>query len=129
MPVPTDRRYSPDHQWVQPDGDLFRVGLTEFAQEALGEITMVQLLKDPASAAIPAGAEMGEVEAFKAMTDLYMPVNARVVEFNNTLQDTPTAINSDPYGAGWICRISPISRADINELLDADGYSALIGAS
>ena len=125
MLVPNDLRYSRDHQWVRVEGDLLRVGITEFAQEALGEVTMVQLAD--VQTTVAAGDEMGEIEAFKAMTDLYMPVDAVVVEPNAALAVTPTAVNSDPYGQGWLCTVRPSSAADVNSLLDAQAYLELIG--
>jgi len=127
MPVPDDRRYSPDHHWVQVDGDLLRVGLTDFAQDALGEVTMVQF--GETGSRLEAGAEMGEVEAFKAMTDLYIPVDATLVEINEKLADSPAIVNGDPYGDGWLCRIRA-DRADaLDALLDAGAYGRLIGVN
>ena len=109
MPVPDDRWYSEDHQWLQADGDLYRVGLTDYAQDALGEVTLVQLVEQ--GVRIAAGAELGEVEAFKAMTDLYMPVTATVVELNTALAENPTMVNEDPYGSGCLLYTSPSPRA------------------
>ena len=125
MLVPDDLRYSEDHQWVRAENDLLRVGITAFAQEALGEVTMVQVAA--ANAAIAAGDEMGEIEAFKAMTDLYMPVEGVIVEHNPGLAAAPTAINEDPYGEGWLCLVRPASSEAIEELLDAAAYRELIG--
>jgi len=125
--VPEDLHFSEDHQWVRPEGDVWRVGITEFAQEALGEVTMVQVAEPDIR--IGAGDEMGEIEAFKAMTDLYMPVQASVVERNPALETSPTAINSDPYGAGWLCTVRPESPEDLATLLDAQAYRALIGVN
>ncbi len=125
MLVPEDLRYSEDHQWVRVEGDVWRVGITEFAQEALGEVTMVQVATSDAT--IRAGDEMGEIEAFKAMTDLYMPVDAAVVERNLALADMPTAVNNDPYGDGWVCTVRPAAVADLENLLDASAYRELIG--
>lgn len=125
MLVPDDLRYSEDHQWVRVEGDLLRVGITEFAQEALGEVTMVKVANVQTS--VGAGAEMGEIEAFKAMTDLYMPIDAVVVESNAALTVTPTAVNTDPYGQGWLCTVRPTSAVDVDTLLDAQAYRELIG--
>ena len=125
MLVPDDLRYSDDHQWVRDEGELWRVGITAFAQDALGEVTMVQVANP--NEPISAGDEMGEIEAFKAMTDLYMPVDAVIIEHNRSLHDTPTAVNADPYGNGWLCIVRPATRADLAKLLDADGYRELIG--
>jgi len=127
MQVPDDLRYSPDHQWVRPEGEVWRVGITAFAQDALGEVTMVKVAELQAS--IGAGEEMGEIEAFKAMTDLYMPVAGVVVEHNDALGDQPTVINSDPYGDGWLCLMRPSTPSDLDELLDAERYRDLIGLS
>ena len=130
MLVPDDLRYSEDHQWVRVEGDLCRVGITEFAQEALGEVTMVRIEKgdtNQTGVSISAGAEMGETEAFKAMTDLYMPIAAHVVATNPALENTPTIVNSDPYGDGWLCTVRPDSAVDIDTLLDAAAYRDLIG--
>ena len=127
MPVPDDRWYSEDHQWLQADGDLYRVGLTDYAQDALGEVTLVQLVDT--GVRVSAGAELGEVEAFKAMTDLYMPVNATVVELNTALAENPTIVNEDPYGLGWLCRVEVERADDVDALLDGASYRALIGAA
>ena len=127
MLVPDDLRYSQDHQWVRAEGELWRVGITEFAQEALGEVTMISVTDGDEP--VGAGDEMGEIEAFKAMTDLYMPVRAVVVEHNTALADVPTAVNTDPYGEGWLCLIRPTHAEDLDTLLDAQGYRELIGAS
>lgn len=125
MTVPEDRRYSPDHHWVQIDGDLLRVGLTDFAQDALGEVTLVQFA--PTGVRLEAGAEMGEVEAFKAMTDLYIPIEATVIEVNDLVRTTPRVVNDDPYGDGWLCRIRAERDSDVESLLDARAYGDLIG--
>ena len=107
------------------DASVFVVGLTDFAQEALGEVTLVQVRDIGTN--VGAGDELGEVEAFKAMTDLYMPVTATVIGVNPALADEPTTLNSDPYGSGWLCRIRPERLDDIEALLDAASYNALIG--
>jgi glycine cleavage system H protein len=135
MLVPVDLRYSQDHQWIRVEGDVWRVGITEFAQEALGEVTMVRIYGASGGvieqrctpSPISAGDEMGEIEAFKAMTDLYMPVDAVVVEANAALDDSPTAVNNDPYGDGWLCTVRPNAVGDVGNLLDAQAYRELIG--
>ena len=132
MSVPDDRWYSTDHQWIQLEGDaagdaVWRVGLTDFAQEALGEVSLVKLAED--GVRVAAGAELGEIEAFKAMTDLYMPVTATVVELNTALAEHPTMVNEDPYGSGWLCRVQVETVADVDGLLDGASYRALIGAA
>lgn len=127
MMVPEDLRYSEDHQWVRAEGELWRIGITAYAQDALGEVTTV-LLAAP-DTVVSAGNEMGEVEAFKAMTDLYMPVDGKVVQLNPHLAEQPTAVNDDPYGDGWLCLIEPTDSADLTKLLDAAGYRTLIGVT
>lgn len=129
MDIPDELFYSEDHQWVRIEGELLRVGITAYAQDALGEVTMVQLVEPGVT--VGAGDELGEVEAFKAMTDLYMPVAATVVEHNAALAGEPTSINTDPYGAGWVCVVRPhVAVAEATKpLLDADGYRSLIGAA
>lgn len=127
MMVPEDLRYSEDHQWIRAEGALCRVGITDFAQEALGEVSSVRLpLGD---SPIAAGHEMGEIEAFKAMTDLYMPIDATIVETNPKLVDDPVGINRDPYGAGWLCTVRPTNIDDLERLLDAAAYRKLIGTT
>lgn len=125
MLVPDELRYSEDHQWVRIEGENLRIGITDYAQDALGEVTLVRLAD--LGLAIDAGTEMGEVEAFKAMTDLYMPVAGSVVEYNEALDDSPGRVNTDPYGDGWLCLVQPRHRPDVDALLDAAGYLALIG--
>ena len=125
MLVPEELHYSEDHQWVRVEGDVLRVGITHYAQEALGEVTMVALVDT--GRAVAAGDEMGEVEAFKAMTDLYMPVDATVVEHNDSLNSSPSQVNTDPYGEGWLCLVRPAALLDVDALLDAVSYRSLIG--
>ncbi|MEM7094732.1 MAG: glycine cleavage system protein GcvH [Actinomycetota bacterium] len=130
MSVPHDRRYSTDHHWIRSERDVgvpnrCRVGLTDFAQDALGTITLVRFAS--AGPELSAGEEMGEVEAFKAMSDLYMPVPAVLVEANPTLSEDPEVVNRDPYGDGWLCTVDLVDDGDLEALLDADAYRALIG--
>ena len=127
MLVPDELHYSEDHQWVRIEGDLLRVGITYYAQDAIGEVTAVQLTE--AGQSLAAGEEMGEVEAFKAITDLYMPVAATVIEHNGSLAVSPDRINTDPYGEGWLCTVRPDVANDIDGLLDAGAYRALIGGA
>jgi len=124
--VPDELFYSEDHQWVRIEGELLRVGITAYAQDALGEVTMVQLVEP--GEVVATGDELGEVEAFKAMTDLYMPIAGTMVEHNTTLATEPTSINTDPYGAGWVCVVRPTDGVDHAQtaLLDASAYRSLI---
>jgi glycine cleavage system H protein len=123
MNVPEDRRYSEDHEWALPEDGVVRVGITDYAQDALGDVVFVQLPEVGAS--VQAGQSLGEVESTKSVSDVYAPVAGRVVEVNVDLNDAPNRLNEDPYGAGWICVIEPEDAAAVGGLLDADGYRAL----
>jgi glycine cleavage system H protein len=123
MNVPDDRRYSQDHEWAHPEDGRVRVGITDYAQDALGDVVFVQLPE--VGAAVTAGEPLGEVESTKSVSDVYAPVTGRVVEVNLDLNDAPNRLNDDPYGEGWICIIEPDDPAAVDGLLDAAAYSAL----
>ena len=124
MNVPDDRRYTKDHEWALLDGDQVRIGITEYAQDALGDVVFVQL---PAvGTEVEAGGACGEVESTKSVSDVYSPVAGTVVEVNSELVDAPQRLNEDPYGAGWICVIEPAAGASLDALLDAAAYAELI---
>jgi glycine cleavage system H protein len=117
MNVPEDLRYSSDHEWVGRDGDLVRVGITDYAQDALGDVVFVQLPE--VGAEVTAGEPFGEVESTK-------PVSGAVVEVNEALADAPQVLNEDPYGEGWICTIRISDPSQLDSLLDATAYRKLI---
>jgi len=123
MNVPEDRRYSEDHEWALPEDGLVRVGITDYAQDALGDVVFVQLPEVGAS--VQAGQSLGEVESTKSVSDVYAPVSGRVVQVNLDLTDAPNRLNEDPYGEGWICLLEPEDQAAVGGLLDADAYRAL----
>lgn len=123
MDVPQDLRYTSDHEWARLDAGKVRVGLTDFAQEALGDIVFVQLPKVGDS--VSKGGELGEVESTKSVSQVYAPVSGTVAEVNSELNEQPERINTDAYGEGWVCVIEPSSPAEYEELLDAAAYSAL----
>ncbi len=124
MNVPDDRRYTKDHEWALLDDDRVRIGVTDYAQDALGDVVFVQL---PAvGAVVEAGGACSEVESTKSVSDVYAPVAGTVVEVNSELVEAPQRLNEDPYGAGWICVIEPTGGATLDGLLDAAAYSALI---
>ena len=123
MNVPEDRRYSEDHEWALADGDAVRIGITDYAQDALGDVVYVQLPE--VGTPVQAGESLGEVESTKSVSDIYAPVSGRVVEVNLELNDSPNRLNDDPYGEGWICVIEPEDPSAVASLLDAAGYSAL----
>jgi len=123
MNVPDELRYSPDHEWARTDGDRIRVGITDFAQDALGDVVFVDLPTEGAT--VEAGGLLGEVESTKSVSEIYAPVAGRVVAVNASLTDGPETLNADPYGEGWICEIVPSDASAVEALLDADGYRQL----
>jgi glycine cleavage system H protein len=124
MNVPDDLRYSSDHEWVRDEGDRLRVGITDYAQDALGDVVFVELPE--AGSAVEAGAAIGEVESTKSVSEIYAPVTGTVVEVNSELGDAPQRLNEDPYGEGWLCLVDPADRTQLDGLLDAAAYRALI---
>ena len=124
MNVPDDLRYTADHEWVRIEGNRLRVGITDYAQDALGDVVFVQL-PEPGSS-VTSGATFSEVESTKSVSDVYAPVTGTVVEVNNELSDAPQRLNDDPYGEGWICVIEVEDSGALTDLLDAEAYRALI---
>ena len=124
MTVPAQLLYSSDHEWIAVDGTRARIGITDYAQDALGDVVYVQT--PTMGAEVTAGDSFSEVESTKSVSDIYAPVSGTVVAVNDALANGPDALNSDPYGAGWICEIEMSNPADIDGLLDAAGYQALI---
>lgn len=123
--VPDDLRYSTDHEWVRLESERARVGITDYAQDALGDVVFVQV--PSVGAAVTAGSSVGEVESTKSVSEVYAPVTGTVVEVNDELGDAPERLNNDPYGGGWICVIDPADPTELDRLLDAAGYRELIG--
>jgi glycine cleavage system H protein len=124
--VPEDLKYTREHEYLKAAGDgVFTVGITDYAQGELGDIVFVEL--PGAGSRFEAGASFGTIEAVKAVSDLYMPVSGEVVEANGALDADPAAVNSDPYGAGWMIRIRADDPAAVDALLDAAAYEALTG--
>jgi glycine cleavage system H protein len=124
MNVPDDLRYTPDHEWARLEGGQIRIGITDYAQDALGDVVFVQL-PEP-GLAVQAGESFAEVESTKSVSDVYAPLNGTVVEINAELGDSPQKLNEDPYGDGWLCVIQPGDADALSSLLDADGYRKLI---
>lgn len=124
MRVPEHLRYSSDHEWIAIDGTHARVGITDYAQHALGEVVFVQIPR--VGAAVAMGDTMTEVESTKSVSDIYAPVSGTIVAVNEALADHPESLNADPYGQGWICEIEMTRPEQSAELLDAAGYSALV---
>ena len=124
MNVPDDRRYTQDHEWARLEDGRVRVGITDYAQDALGDVVFVQLPEQ--GARVEAGATFSEVESTKSVSDIYAPVAGTVVAVNTDLADAPQRVNEDPYGEGWICVIEPSDPAALDALLDAAGYERLV---
>jgi glycine cleavage system H protein len=124
MQLPQHLRYSSDHEWVSVDGTRARIGITDYAQDALGDVVYVQVPK--AGDTVAAGDSFGEVESTKSVSDVYAPVSGTVAAVNESLADTPESLNQDPYGAGWLCEIEMSDVSQVEGLLDAAGYEALI---
>lgn len=124
MNVPEGLRYSSDHEWVQVDGDSVRIGITDYAQDALGDVVYIDL--PTAGSSVEAGSTFGEVESTKSVSDLFAPVSGEITAANDELADEPERLNSDPYGDGWICTIKMSDPMQLDALLDAAGYTALI---
>ncbi len=125
MGIPQDLRYTNDHEWVRVDGENVRVGITDYAQDALGDVVYIDLPAVGDSVDVQAG--MGEVESTKSVSDLFAPVSGTVVEVNTSLEDAPGLLNSDPYGEGWLCVLSLDDPTQLDALLDAGAYAELIG--
>jgi glycine cleavage system H protein len=122
--VPDDLRYTKDHEWVKVEGDRVRIGITDYAQDALGDVVYVQVPE--VGAAVNQGDSFSEVESTKSVSDIYAPVTGAVLEVNNDLVDTPQRLNDDPYGEGWLCVLSIADASQLDQLLDAAAYRALI---
>lgn len=121
--VPTDLRYTKDHEWIRVEGDEATVGITAYAADSLGDIVFVEL--PDAGRTLEQSAAFGVVESVKAVSDLYAPVSGEVVALNEELGSQPEVVNSDPYGAGWMVRIRVADPAQLDELLDAAAYETL----
>jgi glycine cleavage system H protein len=124
MDVPDDLRYSADHEWARTEDGRVRVGITDYAQDALGDVVFVDLPE--IGAHVDRGQACSEVESTKSVSEIYAPVAGTVVEVNDELAEAPQRLNEDPYGDGWIFVLEPDDRAQLEELTDAKGYRALI---
>lgn len=124
MNVPEDLQYTADHEWVRVDGDRVRIGITDYAQDALGDVVFVQV--PTVGTPVKAGESFSEVESTKSVSDIYAPITGEVVEVNDELADHPERLNEDPYGDGWICTIGLGQPDELDGLLDAAAYRALI---
>ncbi|HOZ70226.1 MAG TPA: glycine cleavage system protein GcvH [Chitinophagaceae bacterium] len=124
MSYPANLRYTKDHEWISLDGTTATIGITEYAQRELGDIVYVEV--DTIGKALEAGAVFGTVEAVKTVSDLFLPVSGTINELNPALTNAPELVNSDPYGEGWMVKMTVNNPADLDGLLDAAGYQAVV---
>jgi len=125
MQFPEALKYTKDHEWIKIEGDVATVGITEFAQRELGDIVFVDI--DTVGKALQTNDVFGTVEAVKTVSDLFLPLSGTITEFNSSLDTAPEAVNQDPYGAGWMVKMTIANQEDVANLLDAAGYKALVG--
>jgi glycine cleavage system H protein len=123
MNIPSELRYSSDHEWVRVEGSTATIGITEFAQDALGDVVFVEVPET--GLAVASGDSFTEVESTKSVSDIYAPVTGTISEVNEALEAQPELLNSDPYGDGWICRIEFTDASQLDALMDADAYRTL----
>ncbi|WP_366186559.1 glycine cleavage system protein GcvH [Flavobacterium ovatum] len=126
MSIPSNLKYTKDHEWVSLEGDIATIGITHFAQKELGDIVYVEV--ETLDQVLEKDEVFGTVEAVKTVSDLFLPLAGEVIAFNDSLEDTPEAVNSDPYGAGWMIKVKVSDVADYETLLSDADYKALIGA-
>ena len=124
MNIPSNLKYSKDHEWVRVEGDMAYIGITDFAQSELGEIVIVDITTEGETLAREA--VFGSIEAVKTVSDLFMPVGGEVLAVNPKLEDNPELVNSDPYGEGWMIKVKMTDPSEVGNLLDAEAYKALI---
>ncbi|MCX2719036.1 glycine cleavage system protein GcvH [Lentiprolixibacter aurantiacus] len=125
MNIPSELKYTKDHEWVKIEGDIATVGITDFAQGELGDIVYVEV--ETVDETLDKEEVFGTVEAVKTVSDLFLPLSGEIVEFNEALEDEPEKVNSDPYGEGWMVRIKLSDPSEADELLSDEDYKALIG--
>ena len=126
MNIPANLRYTKDHEWIRIEGDTGYVGVTDFAQGELGDIVFVEI--ETVGETLNKEEVFGTIEAVKTVSDLFMPVSGEIVEKNEAIDNTPDAVNKDPYGSGWLIKIRITNQSEIDELFSADSYRELVGA-
>ena len=126
MNIPSNLKYTKDHEWVKLEDNVITVGITDFAQGELGDIVYVEV--DNLDETLDSEAVFGTVEAVKTVSDLFMPVAGEIIEFNESLEQVPEKVNEDPYGEGWMIKIRVTDSRELDSLLNADNYKSLIGA-
>jgi glycine cleavage system H protein len=126
MNIPSNLKYTKDHEWVLIDGNLATVGITDFAQKELGDIVYVEV--ETLDQTLDKDDVFGTVEAVKTVSDLFLPLSGEIIEFNDELESNPEEVNTDPYGKGWMIKVRIANTAEVDELLSSNDYKQLIGA-
>lgn len=126
MNIPSELKYTKDHEWVKMDGDIATVGITDFAQGELGDIVYVEV--ETLDETLDKEEVFGTVEAVKTVSDLFLPLSGEIIEFNEALEDEPEKVNTDPYGDGWMIKIKISDASEVEDLMSDEEYKALIGA-
>jgi len=124
MNIPENLKYTKDHEWIKVDGDVATVGITDYAQNELGDIVFVEIETEGEN--LEKEEVFGTVEAVKTVSDIFMPISGEVTEVNPKLEDSPEIVNKDPYGEGWLIKVKIADQSDLDELIDADKYKELI---
>jgi len=125
MSVPTNLKYTKEHEWILIDGDVATIGITDFAQGELGDIVYVEI--ETVGETLSKDEVFGSVEAVKTVSDLFMPVSGEILEFNEALEGNPEAVNKDPYGEGWMIKVRVSDLGEVESLMDAEAYQGLVG--
>ncbi|CAH8281394.1 glycine cleavage system H protein [Mariniflexile fucanivorans] len=126
MNIPSELKYTKDHEWVSVEGDIATIGITDFAQSELGDIVYVEV--ETLDETLEAEEIFGSVEAVKTVSDLFLPLSGEIIEFNTALEDEPEKVNTDPYGDGWMIKLKCSDLSQLENLMSADAYKTLIGA-
>lgn len=126
MNIPSNLKYTKDHEWVLLEGDIATIGITDFAQKELGDIVYVEV--ETLDQTLDKDEVFGTVEAVKTVSDLFLPMSGEIIEFNDALESDPESVNTDPYGKGWMIKVKVANVNDFDELLSSDAYKELIGA-
>ena len=124
MNIPANLKYTNEHEWVRVEGDVVYVGITDYAQEQLGDIVFVDI--PTVGETLNAGDTIGTIEVVKTISDIFCPISGEVLEVNEALEENPALVNKDPYGEGWLVKIKPAADSDFDALLDAEAYKALL---
>lgn len=126
MNIPSELKYTKDHEWIKIEGETITIGITDFAQSELGDIVYVEV--ETLDETLEIEEVFGTVEAVKTVSDLFLPVSGEIIEFNETLEDEPEKVNNDPYGEGWMIKVKCSDVSQLDDLLSAENYKAIIGA-